>query len=117
MAQLRQDYGKFTQRGAEILVINPEDADQVAKFWNQERLPFPGLVDAEHKVADEYGQKVSLLRMGRLPSLMVIDRDGNIAYAHQGGMMNDIPENREVLAVLDKLNARPEPVTQKEQAQ
>lgn len=105
MAQLRQDYGQFTDRGAEILTVNPESAAEVAKFWQQERLPFPGLVDADHAVADDYGQSVSLLRMGRLPALMVIDRDGEIRYAHQGGFMHEIPENAEVLAVLDRLNA------------
>ena len=105
MAQLRQDYAKFTARNAEILVINPESADEVAKFWAQEKLPFPGMSDADHAVADAYNQKVSLLRMGRLPALMVIDKSGDIRYAHQGGLMNDIPENREVIAVLDQLKA------------
>jgi peroxiredoxin Q/BCP len=110
MAQLRQDYEQFTQRGAEVLVISPEGADDVAKFWEAERLPFPGMADADHVVADAYGQKVSLLRMGRLPSLMVIDREGQIRYAHQGVGMHDIPSNREVLAVLDGLNAEAAPV-------
>jgi len=41
---------------------------------------------------------------GRLPYLMVIDSDGDIQYAHQGKLMNDIPDNSEVFAVLDRLN-------------
>jgi peroxiredoxin Q/BCP len=105
MAQLRQDYAQFAARDAEILAINPEDADEVAKFWGQEKLPFPGMSDADHAVADAYGQKLSLLQMGRLPYLMVIDKDGEIRYAHQGRLMNDIPNNTEVFAVLDRLNA------------
>ena len=109
MAQLRQDYEQFVKRGSEILVISPEEADEVAKFWDAERLPFSGMADPDHAVADTYGQKVSLLRMGRLPALMVIDREGQIYYAHQGGSMKDIPENREVLAVLDKLNTESVP--------
>jgi peroxiredoxin len=105
MAQLRQDYAEFTARDAEILAINPESADEVAKFWGQEQLPFPGMSDADHAVADAYGQKFSLLQMGRLPYLMVIDKDGEIRYAHQGKLMNDIPNNIEVFAVLNRLNA------------
>jgi peroxiredoxin len=105
MAQLRQDYQQFKDRDAEILAVNPESAEEVVKFWEQEQLPFPGMSDADHEVADIYSQKVSLLRMGRLPALMVIDRQGDIRYAHQGGFMHDIPENREVLVVLDRLNA------------
>ncbi len=105
MAQLRQDYEQFTARDAEILVVSPETAEEVAKFWQDQDLPFPGMADADHKVADAYEQKVSMLRLGRLPALMVIDKEGNIRYAHQGGFMHDIPENKEVLAVLERLNA------------
>jgi peroxiredoxin Q/BCP len=105
MAQLRQDYKQFSDRGAEVIVINPEGAAETAKFWEQERMPFPGLSDADHTVADAYDQTVSLLRMGRLPSVMVVDRDGVIRYAHQGKLMNDIPGTREVTDVLDRLNA------------
>jgi peroxiredoxin len=108
MAQLRQDYRQFTARDAEILVVNPETADEVAKFWQEQDLPFPGMADADHKVADAYDQKVSMLRLGRLPYLMVIDKEGNIRYAHQGGFMHDIPENKDVLAVLDRINAERE---------
>jgi peroxiredoxin Q/BCP len=107
MAQLRQDYQQFVARGAEVLVISPDRADAVAKFWNEQRLPFPGMADPDHTVADAYGQRVSLLKMGRLPSVLIIDRDGQIAYVHHGGSMQDIPANSDVLATLDKLDAEP----------
>jgi peroxiredoxin len=104
MAQLRQDYKEFVVRNAEVLIVSPEDAPQVAAFWQKEQMPMPGLVDPGHEVATQYGQKVSLLQMGRLPTLLVLDRSGAIRYEHHGSSMMEIPQNRHLLALLDELN-------------
>jgi peroxiredoxin Q/BCP len=101
MAQLRQDYQKFVDKDAEILVVGPEDAAAFREYWQKEKLPFVGLPDPEHQVADQYGQQVKLTQFGRLPALMVIDKQGYIRYRHYGSSMADIPPNDEVLAVLD----------------
>ncbi len=105
MAQLRQDYAKFTARGAEIVVVGPEDAGAFRAYWAKEALPFTGLPDPKHTVAEMYGQEVKLLRFGRMPALMVIDKAGAIRYKHYANQMSDIPTNAEVLAEVDKLNA------------
>ena len=54
MAQLRQDYAQFTARDAEVLVVSPEDRDEVRTYWEREQLPFLGLADPDHQVADAY---------------------------------------------------------------
>jgi len=105
MAQLRQDYREFSDRQAEIVVVGPEDAKAFQAYWTQENLPFVGLPDPDHQVADRYGQQVKLLKMGRLPALMVIDIAGDVRYVHYGSSMRDIPSNQEVLHLLDQLNA------------
>jgi peroxiredoxin len=104
MAQLRQDYAQFTARDAEILVVSPEDKKAVQSFWLRERLPFPGLADPDHKVANLYGQEVSLLKLGRMPELAIVDRSGVIRYAHHASSMSDIPTSKTLLDVLDQLN-------------
>ena len=106
MAQLRQDYQQFMEREAEILVVGPEDSQAFAKYWEKEQLPFTGLPDPKHKVARQYGQQVKLLKLGRMPALMVIDKQGQIRYHHYGNSMSDIPENEDILQLLDELNNR-----------
>lgn len=103
MAQLRQKYSDFVRRGAEVLVVGPDSQEAFQKYWQRENLPFIGLADPSHEVARRYGQEVRLLRLGRLPALMVIDRAGMVRYAHYGSSMADIPPTSEVLAVLDRL--------------
>ncbi len=66
-------------------------------------MPFPGLADPGSKAASLFGQEVKWLKLGRMPAVLVIDREGVIRYSHYGGSMQDIPENAEILAVLDSI--------------
>jgi peroxiredoxin len=104
MAQLRQDYQKFVERDAEIVVVGPDDRRAFRDYWRKEDLPFVGLADPTHAVARRYGQEVKFLKLGRMPALMVVDKAGQVAYTHYGGSMSDIPPNAKILSILDRLN-------------
>ena len=104
MAQLRQGYEGFVDRDAEILVVGPDSKEAFKDYWRKEEMPFVGLADPTHAVAKRYGQEVKLLKMGRMPALMVISKDGEVAYRHYGGSMSDIPPNPQILSILDRLN-------------
>jgi peroxiredoxin len=104
MAQLRQDYQQFEARNTEIIVVGPEDRPAFRRYWQRQALPFVGLPDPEHTVAGLYGQQVKLLKLGRLPALMLIDKSGNIRYRHYGDSMQDIPDNASLLTLLENLN-------------
>ncbi len=104
MAQLRRDYDEFVERHAEIVVVGPESASAFREYWQQEELPFMGLPDPKHTVLKLYGQQVSLFKMGRMPAQVIVDEAGVARFVHYGHDMTDIPENEEVLAILDLLN-------------
>ena len=87
----------------EILAVGPDDEGAFRKYWEKEKLPFVGLADPKHRVADLYGQPVRLLRLGRLPMQLLIDREGVIRTRHEGGWMSDIPDNADVLRDLDRM--------------
>lgn len=105
MAQLRQDYEKFTARGAEIVTIGPEKPEAFAKYFKDNDLPFVGLPDPDHSVLKLYGQQVNLFKLGRMPAQMIIDKTGTLRYIHYGHSMQDIPKNTELLELLDELNS------------
>lgn len=105
MAQLRQDYQQFVARDAEIVVVGPEDRKTFASFWTKEQFPFVGLPDPDHVVADRYGQEVKLLKFGRMPAIMVIDKQGQVMQSHYADNMRDYPANSELLALLDESDA------------
>ena len=43
------------------------------------------------------------MKLGRMPALFVIDRNGAVAFAQYGKSMSDIPKNSEILKLLDGL--------------
>lgn len=102
MAQLRQDYEKFVKLDTEILVAGPEDSEAFKKYWEKEKLPFVGLPDPEHKVLKLYGQEVKIFKLGRMPAQVLINKSGKVRFVHYGHSMMDIPENKELLDLLEK---------------
>ena len=104
MAQLRQEYQEFTKRGAEIIVIGPENSKTFADWWHEHEMPFIGLPDPDHSVSKLYGQEVKIFKLGRMPAQLIIDKKGTICYKHYGNSMSDIAENSGLLAKLDELN-------------
>jgi len=107
MAQLRQDHGEFVARGVEVIVVGPEDANAFADYWQKEALPFVGLPDPKSGVLKLYGQEVNLFKLGRMPAQVLIDKAGMARFVHYGHNMSDIPQNEELLALADEINARP----------
>jgi peroxiredoxin len=104
MAQLRQDYKTFVDQGAEVIVIGPEDEQAFKEFWLKEKMPVPGIADPQHIIAKLYGQEVKMLKLGRMPALFLIDREGLVRFRHHGKSMSDIPQDGDVLDLLQKLN-------------
>lgn len=112
MAQLRHDHAEFVARDIEVVVVGPESARAFADYWAKESLPFVGLPDPEHSVLKLYGQQVNLFKLGRMPAQVLIDKVGVARYVHYGHGMSDIPENAEILALGDEINASASPVVQ-----
>ena len=106
MAQLRQDYLEFEKRQTQVIVIGPEDARAFEAYWREHSLPFIGLPDPKASVLKLYGQEVNLFKLGRMPAQVIVDREGVARFAHYGHSMSDIPENEELLELLDQLNVR-----------
>ena len=108
MAQLRQDYARFVERDAEVIVVGPERPGAFARFWAAHEMPFVGIPDPQHVVAKLYGQEVKLFKLGRLPAQVLVDKTGRVRHAHYGDAMSDIPSNDALLDLLDQLNRESE---------
>lgn len=104
MAQLRQDYHAFVERDTRIIVVGPEDAKAFREYFHSNNLPFTGLPDPKASVLKLYGQEVNLFKLGRMPAQVIVDKDGIVRFAHYGHAMSDIPENAEILELLDQVN-------------
>jgi peroxiredoxin len=104
MAQLRQDFAEYEKRNTAILVVGPETATAFARYFGENSLPFTGLPDPSHSVLKTYGQEINLFKFGRMPAQVLVDRTGTARFVHYGHDMTDIPQNSEMLALIDELN-------------
>ena len=84
-------------------MVGPDPQIAFKMFWAKEKMPFVGLSDSNHAVADLYGQEVKLLKFGRMPALLIVDKKGRVRFAHYAEHMRDYPELSEMLDVLDEL--------------
>ena len=67
-------------------------------------MPFVGIPDPRHAISTLYAQQVKWLKGGRMPALMVIDKEGLIRFVHYADSPSDIPSDAKILAFLDDLN-------------
>jgi peroxiredoxin len=100
---LRDNYQEFVKRGIEILVVGPDGPRAFKRYWEDEKMPFPGCADIGSKVADTYQQEVNIFKFGRMPADIIIDRTGIIRYMHYGESMSDIPQIQQLLNVIDNI--------------
>lgn len=103
MMQLHQDYVKFAEKDTVIVAIGPEKAGNFKKYWEENNYKFYGIPDETQLVLKLYGQKVNLLKLGRMPGQMLVDKAGTLRYVHYGNSMKDIPENSEIFELIDTM--------------
>lgn len=106
MAQLRQDHQQYVDRNTEVIAIGPEESKVFKQWWDEHQMPFSGIADPGHVIADDYGQQVKLIKLGRMPATILIDKQGIIRYTHFGESMSDIPATDEMLEIIDSLNTK-----------
>jgi peroxiredoxin Q/BCP len=105
LARLRDGYDEYRARNAEILAIGPDSPEKFVSYWQENKLPFPGLPDPNKQVSKIYKQEVNLFKLGRMPLNTIVDRKGLIRFIHYGYSMSDIPDNESLLQVIEALNA------------
>lgn len=81
------------------------DSEKNAKKMEQKYArKYPIFYDESKAVVNMLNQEVKWLKGGRMPGLLIIDKQGIIRYAYYGESMSDIPENDVLLDVLRNIN-------------
>ena len=81
---IRDSYDDFTERGAVVLGVSPDEESSHVKFKAKHGLPFTLLADPDHEVAELYGVWGERKYMGRTymgieRSTFLVDEDGRVA--------------------------------------
>lgn len=83
----RDSMARFQRKGTVVLGVSPDSAASHQKFKTKYELPFPLLVDEDHKIAESYGvwaEKSMYGRkfMGIVRSTFLIDEKGKVAEVY-----------------------------------
>ena len=100
---MRDRYGEFEERGAQILAIAPDALENAGRYFQDNEIPFPCLPDPDRKVFRQYDVKSAMVSLGQRPGLFIIDKEGVVRYAHLGWQQWEIPSVDETLEQLDAL--------------
>lgn len=103
--KLSKDYEKFKELNATLYTILPDNLESAKMFEeNFAKNKFPIFYDQTKKVNKMLKQEVKPLKLGRMPALLIIDKQGIIRYAYYSDSMSDIPENEVIIEVIKNLN-------------
>jgi peroxiredoxin Q/BCP len=86
---IRDNFGRFGQRGLRVLGVSPDSAQSHAKFGKKYGLPFTLLSDPEKELAKAYGvwgakKNYGKEYMGIIRSTFLVGGDGLIKKAYRG---------------------------------
>jgi thioredoxin-dependent peroxiredoxin len=100
---IRDSYDDFTERGAVVLGVSPDEESSHVKFKRKYGLPFTLLADPDHEVAERYGvwgerKYMGKTYMGIERSTFLIDEDGRVAK-----VMRRVKPDTHVEQVLEAL--------------
>ncbi len=100
---MSQDYEKFQELEAERLTIAADTMGNAKNYFERNKLSFPGLIDSDHSVYDQYDVQSKLLSIGQRPGLFIVDKDGIIQFSYVGIQQWEIPSNHDVLSKLKEI--------------
>ena len=104
MGKLSAYYKQFQEQHTDlypILVDKEKNAKKMEKKYARGR--FPIYYDREKEVAKALNQQKKLLKLGRLPGLLIVDKQGIIQYAYYSDNMHDIPEVPDTLDFVKEM--------------
>lgn len=102
-AHLRRDYEKFEEMDVFIYPILVDTKENAEKLEQKYAKKYAVFYDKTKKVAKMLKQEVKLKKLGRMPGLLIIDKQGIVQYAYYGDSMKDIPENEVLFEVINKI--------------
>jgi thioredoxin-dependent peroxiredoxin len=99
MCSVRDHWSEYQELGAVVVGISTDSVDSHKGFAEKHELPFPLLADTDRKVSEMYGFK-SWIPGRSARGVVVIDKQGKIAYHKVEAISLFRPKDDEVLAAI-----------------
>lgn len=107
LCEMRDDIATYQGLNAEIVAISVDSPYTLARFREEQRLPFPLLSDFNKEVSTAYGSLYETYRMNMKGvskrSAFVIDSKGIIQYAEVLDNAGEVPNFEAIRETLQKI--------------
>ena len=110
LASYARRFAEFERWGAQVAGVSVDPPGDSARLVGKLRLPFPLLSDPRGELIRRLGLWDVREGVAR-PSVIVLDRSGEVRYLYSGGDPADRPDEREVFAALKGMDASIERIT------
>ena len=108
MGHIRDIYPELEKRGARAVVVLAQKREPIKQYVEEHSFPFPFLADTGREVVKEYGVYVRVnfesVHIAR-PATFILDAEGIIRYNFIASIQTEYPEDEDLFAVLDNLQA------------
>ncbi|MEO8649782.1 MAG: peroxiredoxin [Acidobacteriota bacterium] len=101
LCSVRDHWSEYKTTGAEVVGISTDTVESHKGFADKNELPLRLLSDADRKVSEIYGMK-SWLPGRSARGVVVIDKEGRIAYSKAQPVSLFKPSDADVLAAIRK---------------
>ena len=102
--KLGNEYEKFKELNAVIYAILPDNLENAQNFESELATEYTIYYDDKKKVNKMLKQEIKPLKLGRMPALLIVDKQGIIRYAYYSDSMSDIPENEDLFKLIKNLS-------------
>ena len=85
-----------------ILVDSIDNAQKMEQKYARNKYAI--FYDESKKVSKMLNQQVKITKLGRMPGLLIVDKQGIVQFAYYGDSMKDIPQNDVLFKELEKIN-------------
>ncbi|PYS91658.1 MAG: peroxiredoxin [Acidobacteria bacterium] len=101
LCSVRDHWSEYQATGAEVVGISMDSVDSHADFAEKKQLPLRLLSDVDGRVSAKYGMK-SWLPGRSARGVVVIDKEGKVAYHKVQALSLFRPKDDDVLAAIAK---------------
>ncbi len=102
LCSVRDHWTEYQATGAEVVGISTDSVESHKGFAEKNELPLKLLADTDRKVSEMYGMK-SWLPGRSARGVVVIDKDGKVAYHKVQAVSLFKPSDEQVLAAIRKV--------------
>lgn len=102
--RLGKKVDEFVKFDAEIIAILTDKAKNAKKMEEKyAKNKIPIYYDTEKKVGKLLKQEWAITKLGRMPAMLIVNKQGIVKWAYYSDSMSDIPKNQEILEFLETL--------------